>query len=187
MPTEEQDIHNTLATPTEVKTPGSSQAFTWNFDDSPEATESVENASIPASSDGKKVISEEERRNSAETTVIMADQLVQLIANMRINAKFKNKFTEQERTTIMEKDLEFADPNKLEEADRLLKTKWDTYLRRRDRKMEKIPLDKNEMRRYVDAVYQYYKVKNMTMPPEYLLLFNVAQHLIDRAIETEFD
>lgn len=128
------------------------------------------------------------KRASAETATLMWDQLLSVLGAWRVNSNFKKKFSEAEQTIILEKNLEdVPEENLTDPVEKTLHSKFHRLLKKRDQKMKNIPLSEDEKSRHEDAFYQVFKIKDIALPPEYLLYANLGFTLIDRIIETEVD
>lgn len=212
--TEIEDLHTRLAQVTEVKAPSSTAAPTWFAEDKDFETTSptgtVTNASNVSSSDSDSNRNENQPGNqnnpeqkptataaklpdavvraSAETATLMYDQALTVGCTIAINSKFNKKFTDDEKKQILDKNLEDTPEEALlNEADKQLAAKWKRLNKKKARSLNEIPLSDAEEKRITEAFYNYFKIKNITMPPEYLLLFNLVFTTADRIVETIVD
>jgi hypothetical protein len=190
----DSDLHAAMGAPTEQKAPTlNSASSNWNFSDEPieeEAaqTETTEQKPEPDTKEKPNAKTGDHKyRLSAETATLMYDQALQIGCNLRINQKFNKKFTKDEKNRILEQDLEDRKLDELDEADKLLKRKWDRYSKKKTNKINAIPLNEQETKNVTDAFYQYFKVKQIELPPEWVLAFAIGGTTIDRIIETEAD
>lgn len=199
----QQTIHEALSAPTETKAPQQQNASTlWDWDKAEETPPPPPNTNHTApppntppgepkteaeAPKGSEKVSDTLKKQSAETATLMWDQFLQLAGNARVNSKFKKKFTKEESQKIIEHDLEDTKYNDVEEEDKVLKTKFDRLLKKRDRVILNIPLNEKEYKNHVAAFYNYFKVKDIEMPPEWALGFTLGATFIDRSIDIEFD
>jgi hypothetical protein len=196
------DLHAALSEATEQKAPtGDNNTGAWDFNkvepettpteppiQSTSPTDSTPEKPNPAAEPkGPGKVSDDVKRASAETATLMFDEFLQLTGNFAVNTKFKKKITPEEQKRILEKDLEDADFDLLEEADRILKKKFERLLKNRDRKLKGIALDDPEKKRCFTSFYNYFKIKDIAMPPEWLLSFTLGSIVIDRTIDVMAD
>ena len=207
---EPKSVHERLAQAVETKAPEAAPVQTWFADESdinnnpapsgapkqeqaPGNTQTETKAADGLGAQSEKTgsaakITDAVKRASAETATLMYDQLLTVVCNIRINAKFKKRFSDEERARVIDKDLEFTEIEKLEnQKDKDLAAKWHRLLKVRDKKIKEIPLSEQETKRHEDAFYNYFKIKDIALPPEWLLFGNLIFTTIDRVIETELD
>lgn len=194
--TQEQDLHSALEEATETKPPiDNATGAGWDFtkvttdeketiDDKKPDTE--ERKGEEKSKPGERV-PDTRKKLSAETATLMWDQFLQLVGNARVNSVFKKKLTPEEKERILTEDLEDKKLDEVEESDKVLKRKFDRLLKKRDAKIKNIPLNPTEWENHVKAFYNYFKVKDIELPPEWALAFTLGGTLVDRVIEVEAD
>lgn len=206
--TQQKSIHEQFAEATEHKEPGT-ESFVWNFDEDlkesdfqsqnksntdwfNESENSTENnfeqsTKSEQTQTPKHQSTEATKKMSAETAAFLFDEALQLIGIPITNYRFKKKFSDEERERILENDIEDKLLEDLEDYDRVLKRKWNRLLKQRDNKIKAIPLNPDEKDKVEKAFYQYFKVKNIDMPPEWLLGFMLGRIIVDRTLEVALD
>jgi hypothetical protein len=118
----------------------------------------------------------------------MYGQALEVCFTIAANSKLNKKFTAEEKKVIIDKDLEFTEEEKLlDEAEKTLAKKWKYYNKKRKHTLAEIPLKEEEEKRLTNAFYNVFKVKNITMPPEYLLLANLLFTTTDRIVDAVID
>ena len=193
-------LHEQLAQAVEHKSADNVLQSPWKFNDEDDAPipgmdsdgsndhpegEKPKTSAPPSQSSPK--ISDEIKKASAETSTMLFDSILKITGGIVVNNKFKKRFSSDEMRTILEKDLEDKDIEDVDSQDLVLKKKFDRLLKQRDKKNKAIPLDDDEYKNVMDAFYQYYKVKDMSMPPEALLYFTLGSVLASRTLEITLD
>lgn len=190
-------LHEQLAKAVEHKSSETVLKSPWKFDAeddlplpnvNPEGEEPSSTTDKPQPDQAARPkISEEIKKTSAETSTMLFDSVLKIAGGIIVSAKFKKRFNSEEMKTILEKDLEDKSLDEVDAQDLLLKKKFDRLLKQRDRKNNAIALDDDEHATVYDAFYQYYKVKDISMPPEALLYFTLGSILASRTLEIAFD
>jgi len=189
-------LHDKLRQQTETKAPSANaQSLSWmpegdeginTATETIEETKTTEPTTAPASK--KEMVPDSVKRASAETATLMYDQLLTVFGSFRVNTKFKKRFSIEEMMQVNDLDLEHTPiENLTSDVDKQIHIKFNSLLKKRDKKIAKLPLDDYETKRITDSFYHVFKLKDIAMPPEYLLYANLAFTFIDRAIETEID
>lgn len=189
---EPSNLHDALAQATEYKNP-SQEKSAWDFSnldesqDNQEENENIENKGPEKPKNAPQKVSDEVKRDSARTATVLFSQLIEVTGTFAINQKFKKKLSPEEKQRIIESDLEDKLLDEIDEADRILKKKFDRLLKQRDKKIKAIPLSNEEEKRCENSFYEYFKIKDISMPPEWMLGFTLGTILIDRTIEVVAD
>jgi hypothetical protein len=195
-------VHEILAQQTEYKDQSNATVNSgWDFEekeseeatDQPGAnsyqqqatTEPAGNNASPAGAPGK--ITEDVRKASAETSKLLFDTAITMIGSLALKQKFKKRFSDEEQRVVIEQDLADRKVEEVEEEFLTIKRKFDRLTKKLDKKLTAIPLDPTEEKTVYDAFYNYYKVKNIVMPPEALLFFSLGSILVDRTLEVTLD
>lgn len=207
-----ETLHSRLSMATEQKAPSTNTGPTWfaDDDDVKELTPPTGNVSsmdpdsnrgenengptaqqpapTPQPTNTTSKITDAALRASAETATLMYGQVLEVGCTIAINAKFNKRFSEEDKKTIIDKNLEDTPEEAiLNEAEKQLAAKWKRLTKNRKRTLDKIPLQPDEEKRLTDGFYNYFKIKNISMPPEYVLFFNLFTTATDRIIETIID
>lgn len=202
--TEISDLHAALAQSTESKAPGTSAGPAWTFDETEgefqaQTAETQNNQSGSNASDNflkgddrpaserlaKPRVPDEVKRASAETATAALDSLLGMVCVPLIDRKIRKRFTEEE----MDKGaaLEDRKDEELSDEDLRIKNKWNRLMKLRDHKIKNVDLSAKETKNCETAFYNYFKIKDIAMPPEWLLYISLGSIVIDRVIEAVTD
>lgn len=193
----EPSIHEALSLATENKPP--SAALTqnsWYASEEPETPlpgaetppPQKETIAPEQGEDGKVKVPDKIKKQSAETATMMWDQLLTAFCTWRARKKYEKKFSVDEMNLVVDKNMEDApETNFIEEKEIITYKKFHRLTKKLQRTMSKIPLTEDETRRHEDAFYHVFKIKDISMPPEWILYANLGFTLIDRLTEVEFD
>lgn len=199
------DIFAALNQPTEHKAPGSTATLGWNFDDDESnGPQSGGPSPEPATGSGKADneflrsderpaaerlkaprVPDEVKRASAQTATAAVDSLLTMACVPLIERKMRKRLTEEE----LDKgpDLEDRKDEELQDEELRIKKKWMRTMKLREHKLREIPLNSKEEKNLETAFYNYFKIKDIAMPPEWLLYISLSSILIDRVIEVVTD
>jgi len=194
-PKNEDNLLDSLAAETEHKEPSTFTNKSWNFeevDEDPEAAS--ENADEPGKKDKhdqiannlkKPKVSDEEKRISAETATAALESFLEMLCVPLINRKFNKKLTIEE----MDKGEanEYKAIETLTPGDQAIQQKFNAIMKKRDAKIKNIAFDTKETNRTEKIFYNYFKIKDIAMPPEWLLYVGLGNTIADRVIEVVTD
>lgn len=197
----EIDLHAALAEQTETKAPGTSTGPGWTFDEADEQT--FEQPAAPGANatgsenfmqnDGRSTkeklaqprVPDEVKRASAQTATAALDSLLSMTCVPLIDRKIRKRLTEEE----MDKgaSLEDRKDEELNDEELRIKNKFTRLMKLRDHKIKNIDLSSKETTNIETAFYNYFKIKDIAMPPEWLLYLALGSVIIDRGIEVITD
>lgn len=199
-PTEEINLHAALAEQTEQKTPGTSTGPAWNFEqDEQIAAEAEESAATDGGKDdflrtdnrpaGERInkprVPDEVKRASAETATAALDSLLSMTCVPLIDRKIRKRLTEEEMDLGF--NLEDKKDDELNDEELRIKNKFTRLMKLRQHKIDNVELSTKEIKNVETAFYNYFKIKDIAMPPEWLLYISLGSIVIDRVIEVVTD
>lgn len=194
MSEENSEFHSLLEQETEAKAPTENVTKMWSFDD--EATIISETKTGETKTEGsifssepkkpeqpKEVLTdkrkEEIRTASAETAVASLDAMIELVGSFIVNRKFKKQFSKEDFKKG--KDIFDRDPDMLDDADKELQKKFKRELEIRADKLKQLPFEESDTQRLNAIFYNYFKITNKELSPEFLLYTGIGSILIDKA------
>jgi len=143
-------LHDKLRQQTETKAPSANaQSLSWmpegdeginTATETIEETKTTEPTTAPASK--KEMVPDSVKRASAETATLMYDQLLTVFGSFRVNTKFNKRFSIEEMMQVNDLDLEHTPiENLTSDVDKQIHIKFNSLLKKRDKKIAKLPLD----------------------------------------------
>jgi hypothetical protein len=192
-----EDLLQQLAAATEKKTPAEKGADAWKFDDEAEDEEepaadnkAEESSASPGSAKDPKAAADkpatkDEKLASARIAVGMMDLTFKSLFTPLINHRFKKKFTVEEIDRL--ETVADADKKKLTDEDLDLRNKWDRLMKKRDQKLETIPIEGEEKDDLETAMYTYFDVTGKKLSPEWFVGMALIRSLGNRCVDTFTD
>jgi hypothetical protein len=196
IPDAEIDLENELSQPTETKTPSNEGTKSWSFDEDieetpavkdPPKTETTNSAAEQAKTSGpeqKKAeskITDKAKHASARTAVNMINLFQKGLFPPILNYKFQKKFTDEEKTKIL--DVQNKDKKDLEGEDLALRNKFDRLMKAHNKKIDAVPFTEVEEQDMETAFFTYFDYKEKTLPPEWFIGMTIANTLGKRFID----
>lgn len=190
-------LDNILSEKTETKNPLSSAKAPYEEDDfwdiplntSNDFKKQIQNKEVQSTNSnvdqGKRIITEGERNASAQASTAMFNMLLTGGFTFFQNQKFNNKFSSEQKNTL--ESVQDKEDSSLTPAELALKRKYLKAEEIHNKKLDRIPLSDKQKKDLEEALSLYFKIKNISMPPEWLLIFTVGQILGSRGIDLAVD
>lgn len=194
MAEENSEFHSLLEQDTETKAPTETVTKMWSFDDEAtivsetnsagQTTSNNNSASDPKKPEQPKEVLTDKRKEeirvaSAETAVASLDAMIELVGGFIVNRKFKKQFTKEELKKG--RDIFDRDPDMLDDGDKELQKKFKRELDVRAEKLKQLPFETTDTERLNAIFYNYFKITNKELSPEFLLYTGIGSILIDKA------
>lgn len=179
-----EGLHDLLNQATEEKKGSEIRSKLWSeFDEDTPAEKTASTSEVKKDNPKEDVKSEkkkeENQRASGETLTSVIDAGLDILLSFFIDYRFKNNFDENEWNKL----LEIIDKNisDLEGKDLELRNKYDRLKPIRDKRISRLPFEKDETDRLNRIFYNYYKVTNKELSPEILLWMGLGSAVLEKA------
>ncbi|MBA2610544.1 MAG: hypothetical protein H0U95_01140 [Bacteroidetes bacterium] len=196
IPEAEISLETELTQPTETKSPSNEGAKSWSFDEDTEETTSTDPAKTETKTDtadqakttgpadqkkAESKITDKAKHASARTAVNMINLFQKGLFPPILNYKFQKKFTDAEKTKIL--DVQDKDKKDLEGEDLQLRNKFDRLMKSHNKKIDAVPFTETEEQDMETAFFAYFDYKEKTLPPEWFIGMTIANTLGKRFID----
>lgn len=194
----DNDLLNKLSQVTERKVPGakivteSKKSFWDASDDDFDTVAPVkeEKSATETKEEPKVKLTEKAKQGSAKTAVGMLDFSSKLlftpILNNKLKKKFEKTFTEKQTALLDEKIID-AEESELNAAEQRTKKRFESIMRKHDKKINAIPFSETEKTDLQDAFYNYFDFTETTLSPAWYLAMAVTNSMGSRAIDAFTD
>ena len=205
------DLLKRLSSATETKTPGTQQtkkttnSFWDASDDDFENTETEKTAEDKGKTEetekgkttepktenkGEQKITEKVKMGSAKTAVGMIDLtlkgLITPIHNYKFKKKVEKNFNEAQIALIDDK-LQDAEEKELDAKELRLKKRFDSIMKKYEKKMAAVPMNEVEKKDMTDAFYNYFDFTQTALSPNWYLAMAITDTVGKRAIDALAD